>query len=165
MPATSIFQEAASIASRPCRPARWCFPGRRPARGSAQVMARLSLLNAYTFLFGYATDPEHVYGVHRPSAFVFWTSLLHPGPGLPPANPLIGIRVYIPGMKLKLPLLPDIALDDLRTLDLPLPILEVSRFNQERLPAWLPLDGRLSLEDWRGLGPIPPTVRERFPNR
>ena len=41
----------------------------------------------------------------------------------------------------------------------------VSPLDQGRLPAWLVRDGAFTLKNWRGLGPVPAAVRERFPNR
>jgi hypothetical protein len=106
------------------------------------------------------------FGVHRPAAFMFWTSPLDTASGRLPRVPLVGIRIYVPSLRFELPsILPDIDLDDLRTLDLPLPLVEVAYLRQGRQPAWLPLEGDLDIRDWRGVGPVPPGVRARFPNR
>jgi hypothetical protein len=105
------------------------------------------------------------WGVHRPDAFVFWASMLDGPAGTLPDAPLVGVRIYIPGLHLELPVLPDIALDDLRALDLPTPFLALSSFRDGRLPAWLAVDGRMNLRDWRGVGPVPAAVQQRFPDR
>jgi hypothetical protein len=106
------------------------------------------------------------FGVHRPTAFMFWTSPPDTATGLAPRVPLTGIRIYVPSLKFELPsVLPDIDLDDLRTLDLPLPMVEVAYLRQRRQPSWLSLEGDLDLDDWRGVGPVPPGVRQQFPNR
>jgi hypothetical protein len=100
-------------------------------------------------------------GTHRPGAFAFW-STRPPGSGLP-ALPRIGSALHIPGLKFRLPVVPDINLDDLRQLALPLPFLAVE--DLRRLPAWLALDGDGELADWAGLGPTPAAVRTRFGDR
>jgi len=102
----------------------------------------------------------------RPAAFLFWVSPLDAPLESLPETPLVGIRIHVPGLRFELPsILPDIDLDDLRALDLPLPLLQVGYIHQGRLPAWLGRDGAFALKDWRGLGPVPAAVRERFPNR
>lgn len=150
-----------------------------PAAGSTQIL----LDEHYCFAVSHARSegppaPYELYvahdlrgawvrrfGVHRPAAFMFWTSPLDAATGLLPKVPLAGIRIYIPSLKFALPsVLPDIDLDDLRILQLPVPMLEVTYLRQGRQPPWLTLQGDLTLRDWRGEGPLPAGVRERFPN-
>ena len=85
-------------------------------------------------------------------------------PELPPI-PLVGVRIYIPGLRLRLPFfLPDINFDDLRELELPMPILEVEYLRQHRQPSWLGTSDNLNFKDWKGHGPVPPALRLRFPD-
>jgi len=101
-------------------------------------------------------------GVHRASAFAFWAT--PPAATLAlPRRPLVGSAIHVAALRLKLPLLPDIPLDNLRLLSLPSPVLEVSAL-QGALPEWLRAgDGRLV--DWRGLGATPLEVTTLLPNR
>jgi len=127
-------------------------------------------------------------GTHRPAAYMFWvtpqqTAAAHsvartaedtsgtngpvdsPAVDLP-ATPLIGVRVYIKGLRLRLPLfIPDINFDDLREIVPPMPILDMEYLNQKKQPSWLGSTSHLGFRDWKGTGPVPPLVRERFPDR
>ena len=69
-----------------------------------------------------------------------------------------------PGLRLCLPLAPDIGFEDVRMLGLPMPFLAADDLRRGALPPWLPSDGRLSLPTWKGQGPIPATLREYFPD-
>ena len=105
-------------------------------------------------------------GLHRPTGFAFWTSAPD-ALGRPAAGHAIGSAVYIPGLKLRLPLfLPDFGLNDLRQLGLPLPFLEARRIESGELPAWLVSGGReREVVTWDGAGPVPVAVTARFPDR
>jgi hypothetical protein len=82
-----------------------------------------------------------------------------------PATPLVGVRIYIPGLRLRLPLfLPDFNFDDLREIELPLPILEIDYLKNGKRPSWLGRDDHLGFKDWKGHGPVPPALRVRFPD-
>lgn len=100
-------------------------------------------------------------GVHRPTAFMFWTSLREaagPGAGT-------GVLLVIPSLRLHLPgPLPDIALDDRRRLALPAPLLEVRALRDGAVPEWLRGDAALELAEWEGLGTIPREIEQRFPD-
>lgn len=82
-----------------------------------------------------------------------------------PDTPLVGVRIYIPGLRLRLPLfLPDFNFDDLREIELPLPILEIDYLKNGKRPSWLGRDDNLGFKDWKGFGPVPPALRLRFPD-
>jgi hypothetical protein len=103
------------------------------------------------------------HGVHRPEAFAYWVS--SPDPSSSVSAPMAGVRVYFPGLKFTLPLfLPDIDLDDLRPLGLPMPFLATSYVNGGAYPGWLGANGPLEFKDWVGVGELPTGVRELFPN-
>lgn len=105
------------------------------------------------------------FGTHRATGLAFWVS----SPALDPAGDAPALRagsaIYLPGLRLRLPVLPDPNLGDLRLLAPPQPFLPVEVVRGEALPAWLPLDRQAGLADWSGLGEIPPAVRELFPDR
>ncbi len=126
------------------------------------------------------------WGTHHPQAYMFWVSALTPPPhrdsaaatilpahttSLPappvvelPETPLVGVRIYIPGLRLRMPFLPDVNFDDLREIELPLPILSMEYLQRKQQPSWLGSGDNSGLKDWRGHGPVPPAVRERFPD-
>jgi hypothetical protein len=84
---------------------------------------------------------------------------------LPPV-PMVGIRMYIKGLRFKLPsFLPDINLDDLREIELAMPILDMRYLKETRQPAWLGRDADCTFAEWKGFGDVPPDIRERFPDR
>jgi hypothetical protein len=107
----------------------------------------------------------HKAGVHRPEAFVFWVTPRDPHRSTLPETPLVGARIYVPHLQLHLPVLPDIGFEDLRTVDLPQPILEVSYLRGARYPEWLQAARLRGFKDWEGVGPLPPALRQRFPDR
>ncbi len=104
-------------------------------------------------------------GTHHPRAIVFWTA---PRTGVTrdlPADPRLGVRVYVPQLRLKLPsLLPDIGFDDLREVDLPQPILRLEYLREGTTPPWLPQGRGLGFAGWKGHGPVPAELRARFPD-
>jgi hypothetical protein len=105
------------------------------------------------------------HGIHRPEAFAYWVSSAEPDSGRDALTPLAGVRIYFPGLRFKLPsFLPDIDLEDLRTLSLPMPFLPASYVRGQARPRWLEVDGEVDFEDWVGVGPLPAGVRARFPN-
>lgn len=108
----------------------------------------------------------HKGGIHRPDAFVFWvTPRASIGWDLP-ERPLAGARIYVPHLRLKLPgFLPDIGFEDLRDVDLPQPILALDYFRGDRYPPWLEPMSMRGFKGWEGVGPLPPAMRKRFPDR
>jgi hypothetical protein len=107
------------------------------------------------------------WGTHRPTAFMFWVSPENPYRLALPQEPLVGVRIYIPHLRFRLPsILPDINLDDLREVELPQPIVPISYLIEKRFPqAWLVSDDGYGFEHWVGHGDVPPAMRERFPDR
>jgi len=127
------------------------------------------------------------WGMHRPTAYMLWMSTpsasgvtsarpsfapialaASPPPGASalslPGTPLLGLRVYAPGLRLRLPFLPDIPVEDLRTVDIIMPVLGLDYLRRGDHPPWLELDRNLGFRDWKGQGPIPPEIRRRFPD-
>lgn len=121
------------------------------------------------------------WGTHRPTAYMHWRSgpetagLPGPAPEMitlsgftPPAprrdTALVGVRLYVPGLRLRLPILPDIDIDDLREADVILPVLEVDYLRGDRTPAWLEVHDGLGFVDWNGHGEVPVEIRARFPD-
>ena len=126
------------------------------------------------------------WGTHQPRAYMFWVSALAPGaesyqdgsialpasyPNVPsspvvdlPETPLVGVRVYIPGLRLRMPFFPDVNFDDLREVELPLPILSMEYLKKKQQPSWLGTADNSGLKDWKGYGSVPPGLRERFPD-
>lgn len=102
------------------------------------------------------------FGLHRPTAFIFWSSPRGEG-GAGGESASSGIRVYIPGLRLDLPVLPDVRFDDLRELNLPSPLLHVS-YARGVSPRWLGINDHLEFKDWDGTGAMPECVRSRFPD-
>jgi len=124
------------------------------------------------------------WGTHRPTAYMFWVSeyrsasgekarchvasadpLASPAASLDvPSIPVVGLRIYIPGLKLKLPCLPDVNVDDLREIELPTPILDLDYLRQHRQPSWLEVNANLGFNNWQQYGAVPPEIRRRFPD-
>jgi len=106
------------------------------------------------------------HGIHRPTAYMFWVNLMDTDAEFPadlPATPLVGVRVYIPGLRLRLPLLPDVGFDDLREIELPMPILSMQYLKDSSQPSWLGKT-KTGFMNWRGVGPVPTEIRQRFPD-
>jgi hypothetical protein len=105
-------------------------------------------------------------GTHRPTAFMFWVGSQTPERCELPQNPLLGVRIYVPRLRIKLPfILPDINLDDLREVELPQAMLEMSYLQGRSYPAWLETDSEFGFTEWKGYGEVPAAIRERFPDR
>lgn len=103
------------------------------------------------------------HGVHRPEAFAFWAT--RPSDDAPsvPGAARVGAAIYLPGLRLSLPLFPDIEFDDVRLLGLPMPFLDADDLRRGVLPSWLPSEGDLTLAAWTSEGPLPPALRGYFP--
>jgi hypothetical protein len=105
----------------------------------------------------------HRFGVHRPAAFAFWAA--RPGEGAGEAFEFrVGSAVYVPRLRVRLPLLPDVGLNDLRVLDPPVPLLRVADLLGRALPEWLPTGDDTDLADWTRIGGPPAAVRDLFPD-
>lgn len=102
-------------------------------------------------------------GIHRPAAFAFWTTQPSERPPYLPRTPRVGSLIYIPGLELALPLVPDIDLDDVRVLGLPMPFLDSEEMLRGGLPEWLPTDTELTLDEWTSEGEVPAGLRAHFP--
>lgn len=82
-----------------------------------------------------------------------------------PAVPLAGLRMYIPGLRFRLPLcLPDINIDDLREIELAMPVMCLDYLKKQKQPVWLGSDENLTFGKWKGYGDVPPAIRHRFPD-
>lgn len=107
----------------------------------------------------------HKAGTHKPRAFVFWVTPRELQRTQLPETPLIGVRIYVPRLRLRLPfILPDIGFEDLRAVDLPQPILELDYLRDKRHPDWLVPSKLRGFKNWSGIGPLPAEVRQRFPD-
>lgn len=125
------------------------------------------------------------WGIHRPTAYMFWVSAPVDAPLVGPTDagisamsvagvstgnpseapaPLVGLRIYIPGLKLKMPCLPDVNVEDLRRVDLAMPLLGLD-YIRDDAPDWLDVNQYLGFEEWKGSGPLPEEIRRRFPDR
>lgn len=105
------------------------------------------------------------WGLHRPTAFAFWTSPPELDNEAPAGPRIAGICIYIPRLRLVLPLLPDIGLDDLRLLHLASPFLRIEYVRGPTRPSWLPVDASLDFRDWASVGRPPPALSELFPDQ
>jgi len=107
----------------------------------------------------------HKGGIHRPDAFVFWvTPRTTLGPKLP-RLPLVGARIYVPHLRLRLPsIIPDFTFEDLREVDLPQPVLSLDYLTDHRYPGWLEPAYMRGFKGWEGAGPLPPGLRKQFPD-
>jgi hypothetical protein len=104
-------------------------------------------------------------GTHRPTAFMFWVTPQDSLSLVPGAEPLAGVRIYIPHLRFKLPtILPDINLDDLRRLELPYPLLALDYVEHRRYPGWMANESGRWIRAWKGHGEVPPEIRARFPD-
>ena len=107
----------------------------------------------------------HKAGLHRPEAFVFWVTPRDLRHTRVPQQPLVGARIYVPRLRLRLPsILPDIGFEDLREVDLPQPILALEYLHAKRAPQWLRPAHSRGFEGWEGVGPLPDSLRARFPD-
>jgi hypothetical protein len=127
------------------------------------------------------------WGVHRPTAYMFWVSVPQDAPlaGMaredgaafapaggagpdsdwePPGVPMTGLRIYIPNLRLKMRCLPDVGVEDLRPVELTMPLLELDYIRNGK-PDWLHVNRYLGFDGWKGTGPLPPEIRRRFPDR
>jgi hypothetical protein len=103
------------------------------------------------------------WGTHSPRAIMFWTTPRDRALDASAADALVGVRIYVPELHLRVPFLPDLGFDDLREIDLPQPIVRLDYVRAATHPDWL--DGRATgFDGWSGHGPVPPVVRERFPD-
>jgi len=106
------------------------------------------------------------WGVHKPTAIMFWSTPRDVSRIDLPRTPLVGSSVYVPGIRLELPsFLPDIGFEDLRIVDLPAPILTLQYLEEERFPKWIHRARPRGLKDWQTYGPIPPDLQIRFPDK
>jgi hypothetical protein len=104
-------------------------------------------------------------GTHAPRAILFWTAPPEATRRELPAEPRLGVRIYVPHLRLKLPsFLPDIGFDDLREVDLPQPIVRLEYLHDMLRPVWLPPGRKAGFADWKGHGPVPEELRARFPD-
>lgn len=99
----------------------------------------------------------HRCGTHQPAAFAFWATRPREEPPHVPLDPRVGSAICIPGLKFALPLVPDIDLDDLRPLGLPMPFVDAEDLRRGALPSWLPSED-LTLANWGSEGPLPPDL-------
>jgi hypothetical protein len=105
------------------------------------------------------------WGVHKPSAIMYWSTPRDVGRTTLPNTPLVGSSVYVPGIRLELPsFLPDFDFADLRLVDLPAPILTLPYLQGEHFPSWIRRARPRGLKGWDSYGPIPPDLRLRFPD-
>jgi hypothetical protein len=95
---------------------------------------------------------------------MFWASAGGTSLRALPADPRVGVRIYVPHLELELPLLPDIDFDDLREIELPQPILGMPYLRRQMQPKWLTTDESLCFQEWGGYGEVPAALRQRFPN-
>lgn len=65
---------------------------------------------------------------------------------------------------MRMPILPDINFDDLREIELPMPILDIQYLKENHQPSWLGVEDNLGFRNWKGQGAVPPDVRKRFPD-
>jgi len=104
-------------------------------------------------------------GTHVPRAILFWTAPPEVAERDLPPQPRVGVRIYVPHLRLKLPsFLPDIGFDDLREVDLPQPIVRLEYLKDGPNPVWLPQGRNIGFADWKGHGPVPQELRARFPD-
>lgn len=104
-------------------------------------------------------------GVHRMQAILSWRSRVE-GDRLP-GNPRIGSYVYMPGIRIDLPLfLPSLGLHDLRIFSLPQPVMRIDGIAQwiEHDPEWIEVSPGFGFTPWEPHGAIPDVITERYPD-
>ena len=102
------------------------------------------------------------WGMHGPRAVMFWTTLDAMHLDALPAEPRLGVRIYVPDLRLDLPFLPDVGFDDLREMDLPQPVMRLGALPTPA-PDWLEVRAA-GFDGWTGFGPVPAGLRARFPD-
>ncbi len=104
-------------------------------------------------------------GVHRIQTILSWRNRVT-GDRIPD-NPRIGAYVYLPAIRIELPLfLPSLGLHDLRIFSLPQPIIRIDEFGQwvEQDAEWISLMPGFGFTPWEPYGPIPDVINERYPD-
>ncbi len=104
-------------------------------------------------------------GVHRMQAILSWRNRVK-GDRVPD-NPRIGAYVYLPAIRIELPLfLPSLGLHDLRIFSLPQPIIRIDGFGQwvGQDAEWINLLPGFGFTPWEPYGPIPDVINERYPD-
>ena len=102
------------------------------------------------------------WGTHGPRAVMFWTTPDAAHLDALPAEPRLGVRIYVPDLRLDVPFLPDVGFDDLREIDLPQPLMRLGSLGMPP-PEWLAIRPN-GFDGWTGFGPVPAALRERFPD-
>ncbi|UCH83764.1 MAG: hypothetical protein JSW50_15160, partial [Candidatus Latescibacterota bacterium] len=145
--------------------AEWAYPSVALTSASDGNRAQAAVFDPYssarpvvTFASAGAARPTQLAGVAEPGGDCPRATSL-------PAVPLVGLRMYIPGLRLRLPLcLPDINFDDLREIELAMPVMDLDYLETHQQPEWLGSDDNLTFEKWKGHGDVPPAIRDRFPD-
>lgn len=104
-------------------------------------------------------------GVHRMQAILSWRNRVDGDRD--PDNPRIGAYVYLPAIRIELPLfLPSLGLHDLRMFSLPQPIMRIDETGQwvEQDAKWINLMPGFGFTPWEPYGPIPDVIIERYPD-
>jgi hypothetical protein len=104
------------------------------------------------------------HGLHKCTGLVFWRSLVSEEVW-PPEVDYLGAAAYFPDLKLKLSLLPDIGLNDLREFTAFQPLLSASICSDNNRPEWLKLTDMGQIENWNNEGPIPNVIKDWFPDQ
>jgi hypothetical protein len=112
------------------------------------------------------TDIEGMYarkaGTHGVAAVSVWRSRVVGDRD--PRRPRIGACAYFPRIQLRLSLLPDLGLDDLRDFDVPQPVVAVSWADPGPRREWLRVLPGALFTPWGAQGPRPRVLRERYPD-
>lgn len=103
------------------------------------------------------------HGLHKCTGLVFWRSLVSEE-YWPPEADYLGAAAYFPDLKLKLAMLPDIGLNDLREFGAFQPLLSAADCTAAGKPDWLRLTDAGQIENWNNEGPIPEVIRVWFPD-
>jgi hypothetical protein len=101
-------------------------------------------------------------GTHQLSAVIVWRSRVQGDRD--PARPRIGACAYFPRIRIKLSLLPDLGLDDLRDFDVPQPIVATEWARKTLQRDWIRVKQDAILSPWEAVGPRPAVIAERFPD-